>query len=81
MYRTLLTTFHTYKFLLEKEQGNRDLMLEIATLELVNTEQSAALIAAAPWLDLERRTDGDFPSSKVMMEVKIHCLKQELAAR
>ncbi|MGI2293830.1 hypothetical protein [Paenibacillus sp. GXUN7292] len=81
VYRSLLTTLHTYKFLLAKEQSDRELMMEIARLELANTERALALIAEAPWLDLNRRTDGDFPSSKVMMQVKINSLNKELAAR
>ncbi|GBG08634.1 hypothetical protein PAT3040_03222 [Paenibacillus agaridevorans] len=78
VYRTLLTTLNTYKFLLAKESGNKNLMLEIAAKEKENAEAAVPLLARAPWLELSRRTDGEFPSTATMLEAKLRSLANVL---
>ncbi|MDQ6419723.1 hypothetical protein RB620_09805 [Paenibacillus sp. LHD-117] len=76
VYRTLQTALHTYRFLLAKERGEEAEMTRIAILEEDNTRAAARLLNEAPWLDLSRRNDGNFPSSLTMIEAKLTSLNK-----
>lgn len=85
IYRTFVTTAHTYRFLILKEQlaesHNEAILVEmkqIVKVELENTRQARHIFIEAPWLDLALRLDGKYPSSIEMIDSKIVMMEQGL---
>lgn len=85
VYRSWLTTVHSLRFLHCRDQftasadeRHRQEMIEIAEQELANARSARHIFVDAPWLDLGRRVDGEFPSSLTMIDAKIALLEQAL---
>ncbi len=85
LYRCWLSTLHTIRFLLARERWldscdvvEHDAMVEIGLHELDNAKRARHIYADAPWLDLELRRDGLYPSSALMLETKIEMLETAL---
>jgi len=79
LHRSFVTVlnFLRYNFARDGGGGGEELRA-IMIDELRNAEQSRNLYSRAPWLDLALRVDGNFPSSKDMLETKIRLLREEL---
>jgi hypothetical protein len=76
-YRTLLTCYHTYKFLWLRDSVEWDNdktaemeLYKVVELELRNLDDAIILYEKAPFLDLQYRYDGKFASSLVMIQEK-----------
>jgi hypothetical protein len=89
IFRTFLSTLHTLRFLHlkrglaasnEVERASKlQQMAAIAENELVNALAALPLYEGTPWLDLQDRfEDGIFPSSLVLIRIKIASLKKQL---
>ncbi len=79
LHRTLVSTLNFVRFeFLRIRGGNQEELKSILREELENAERARHLYTDAPWLDLSLRVDGQFPSSKAMLNAKIDLLKKAL---
>jgi hypothetical protein len=79
-YRTNLCVYNSIQFLWIRDNTSENYakLHEIAETELKNANDSFKIYEKAPWLNLDQRVDGKFPSSLAMLEEKIRILEQFL---
>lgn len=85
IYRTLVTVRHTLRFMIMQEAGQPSPeaaaeMRAIAQAEVENAKAARHIYEEAPWLNLQDRIDGGFPSSLTMIDTKIRLMQEALQA-